>query len=113
MIIFNLNQLLHQTETEIRYFEFDKLISDIFWYFTEKTIQKMGFCLTLLGGSGRVVNSLTFDWHHLSPLAAFTSSGSVYFLHNGRWWQWICKFTLPTLKTFLEACSQDAFGNKQ
>ena len=33
---------------------------------------------------------LTFAWHHLSPLAAFTSG--AYFLHNGRRWQWICKF---------------------
>ena len=26
---------------------------------------------------------LTFAWHRLGPLAAFTSS--AYFLHNGRW----------------------------
>ena len=37
---------------------------------------------------------LTFAWHHLSPLAAFTSS--AYFLHNGR--QWICEFYTANFK---------------
>ena len=50
----------------------------------------------LLGGSGRLLTPLTFAWHHLSPLAAFTSS--AYFLHNGRWWQWICKFYTANFK---------------
>ena len=72
----------------------------------------------VMGGSGGVVNSLTFAWHRLSPLAAFTSSGtgSVYFLHNvtmeGGNSEFV-NFTLPTLKTFLEARSQNVFGNKQ
>ena len=29
-----------------------------------------------------LLTPLTFAWHHLSPLAAFSSG--VYFLHNGR-----------------------------
>ena len=37
-----------------------------------------------------LLTPLTFARHRLSPLAAFTSS--AYFLHNGRWWQWICEF---------------------
>ena len=39
---------------------------------------------------------LTFAWHRLSPLAAFTSS--AYFLHNGKQWQWICKFYTASFK---------------
>ena len=39
---------------------------------------------------------LTFVWHRLSPLAAFTSG--AYFLHNGRQWQWICKFYTANVK---------------
>ena len=30
-----------------------------------------------------LLTPLTFAWHRISPLAAFTSS--AYFLHNGRW----------------------------
>ena len=37
-----------------------------------------------------LLTPLTFAWHCLSPLAAFTSS--AYFLHSGRRWQWICTF---------------------
>ena len=40
---------------------------------------------SLLGSSGRVVNSLDFCLA-LSPVAAFTSG--AYFLRNGRRWQW-------------------------
>ena len=43
---------------------------------------------------------LTFAQHRLSPLAAFTSG--VYFLYNGRRWQWICEFCIANFK-----------GNKQ
>ena len=39
---------------------------------------------------------LTFAWHRLSPLAAFTSG--AYFLHNGRRWQWICEFHTANFK---------------
>ena len=38
--------------------------------------------LPLMGSAGSVVTPLTFAWHCLSPLAAFTSG--AYFLHNGR-----------------------------
>ena len=37
-----------------------------------------------------LLTPLTFARHHLSPFTAFTSG--AYFLHNGRRWQWICKF---------------------
>ena len=43
-----------------------------------------------------LLSPLTFAWHHLSPLAAFTSG--AYFLHNGRRWQWICEFYTANLK---------------
>ena len=43
-----------------------------------------------------LLTPLTFAWHHLSPLAAFTSS--VYFLHSGRRWQWICEFYTANAK---------------
>ena len=43
-----------------------------------------------------LLTPLTFAWHHLSPLATFTSG--AYFLHNGRWWQWICKFNSANFK---------------
>ena len=36
-----------------------------------------------------LLTPLTFARHRLGPLAAFTSGS--YFLHNGRWWQWICE----------------------
>ena len=51
-----------------------------------------------------LLTPLIFARHHLSPLAAFTSS--VYFLHNGRILQ-------STLKAFLEAHGQNVSGNKQ
>ena len=47
-----------------------------------------------------LLTPLTFARHHLSPLAAFTSG--AFFLHNGRWWQWIC--------TFYTANFKDIFG---
>ena len=43
-----------------------------------------------------LLTPLTFARHHLSPLAAFTSS--AYFLHNGRWWQWTCEFYTANFK---------------
>ena len=57
--------------------------------------------LNILGSSVGVVNSLVFYFtqHRLRPLAVFTSG--MYFLHNGRWWQWIHEVTAPTLKAFL------------
>ena len=38
----------------------------------------------------------TFARHCWNPLAAFTSG--AYFLHNGRRWQWICKFYTAKFK---------------
>ena len=58
-----------------------------------------------------LLTPLTFARHHLSPLAAFTSG--AYFLHNGRRDSEFAKFTLPTLKAFLEDRSQNVSGNKQ
>ena len=43
-----------------------------------------------------LLTPLTFAQHRLSPLAAFTSG--VYFLHNGRRWQWICEFYIANFK---------------
>ena len=55
---------------------------------------------------------LTFAQHCLSPLAAFPSG--AYFLHNGTLeGGGFVNFTLLTLKTFLEAHSQNVSGNKQ
>ena len=56
-----------------------------------------------------LLTPLTFAQHCLSPLSAFTFG--AYFLHNGRLWQWT-NITLPTLKTFLEARTQNVSGNK-
>ena len=67
--------------------------------------------LHLQGVQAWLLIPLTFARHSLSPLAAFTSS--AYFLHNGRWWLWIREFYTATLKTFLEAHSQNVSGNKQ
>ena len=50
-----------------------------------------------------LLTPLTFARHCLSPLAAFTSG--VYFLNNGNHDSEFANFTLPTLKTFLEAHS--------
>ena len=58
-----------------------------------------------------LLTPLTFARHHLSPLAAFTFG--VYFLHNESGDSEFANFTLPTLKAFFEACSQNASGNKK
>ena len=58
-----------------------------------------------------LLTPLTFARHCSSPLAAFTSG--AYFLHNGRQDSEFVNFTLPTLKAFLEARSQNVSGNKQ
>ena len=66
--------------------------------------------LRLLGGSGGVVNSLDF-----CP-ASLKSLGCFYFrcaLSSRQWKAVTVNFTLPTLKTFLEARSQNVSGNKQ
>ena len=43
-----------------------------------------------------LLTPLTFAQHRLGPLAAFISS--VYFLDNGRWWEWICEFYTANFK---------------
>ena len=43
-----------------------------------------------------LLTPLTFARHRLSPLAAFISG--AYFLHNGRWWQWIWEFYTANFK---------------
>ena len=58
-----------------------------------------------------LLTPLTFAQHRLSPMAAFTSG--AYFLHNGRCDSEFANFTLPTLKAFWEARSQNVSGNKQ
>ena len=47
-----------------------------------------------------LLTPLTFTRHRLSPLATFTSS--VYFLQNGRWWQWICEVYSANFKGIFE-----------
>ena len=47
-----------------------------------------------------LLTPLTFAWHCLSPLAAFTSG--AHLLHNGRRWQWICKFYTDNFKDVFE-----------
>ena len=52
-----------------------------------------------------LLTTLTFAWHRLSPLAAFTSG--AYFLHNGRWWQWICEFYTVNFKGIFGGLSSE------
>ena len=59
----------------------------------------------VVGGSGGVVNSLDF-----CP-ASLKSLGCFYFTMEGGDSEF-ANFTLPTLKTFLEARSQNVSGNK-
>ena len=77
----------------------------------EDMLLEMGFGLALLGNSGGVVNSLDF-----CP-ASFKSLGCFYFqcVLSSQWkvMTEFANFTLPTLKTFLEAHSQNVSGNKQ
>ena len=44
-----------------------------------------------------LLTPLTFVRHHL---AAFTSG--AYFLHSGRWWQWLCEFYTANFKEIFE-----------
>ena len=67
---------------------------------------------TLLGGAGRAVNSLDFCRPRLSPVAAFISGVRTFFTMEGGVREF-ANFTLPTLKTFLEARSQNVSTNKQ
>ena len=53
-----------------------------------------------------------FARHRLSPLAAFTSGAYFLFTMEGGDSEF-ANFTLPTLKAFLEARSQNVSGYKQ
>ena len=59
-----------------------------------------------------LLTPLTFAQHRLSPLAAFTSGAYTFFTMEGGDSEFV-NFTLAILKTFLEARSQNVFGNKQ
>ena len=58
-----------------------------------------------------LLTPLTFAWHRLCPLAAFTSVCTFFTMESGD--SEFQNFTLPILKTFLEARSQNVSGNKQ
>ena len=59
--------------------------------FLKKIFQQLlSFKLSYWAVQAGLLTPLTFAQHRLSPLAAFISD--AYFLHNGRWWQWICEF---------------------
>ena len=64
---------------------------------------------TLLGASGGVVNSLDFCPASLKSLGCFYFH---FFTMEGSKSEF-ASFTLPTLITFLEACSQNVSVNKQ
>ena len=59
-------------------------------------VEKMHFGASYWAIKAGLLTPLTFAWHRLSPLAAFISG--AYFLHNGRWWQWICEFYTANFK---------------
>ena len=63
-----------------------------------------------MGGSGEVVNSADFCPASFSPLAA---TSGIYFLAMEGGDSEFANFTLPTLKAFLEARSQNVSGNKR
>ena len=52
-----------------------------------------------------LLTPLTFARHRLSPLAAFTSGACFVHMEGGG--SELANFTLPTLKAFLEARSQN------
>ena len=58
-----------------------------------------------------LLTPLTFARHRLSPLAAFTSVRTFFTMEGGD--SEFSNFTLPTLKAFFEACSDNVSGNKQ
>ena len=58
-----------------------------------------------------LLTPLTFAWHCSSPLAAFISVRTFFTMKGGD--SEFANFTLPALKTFLEARSQNVSGNKQ
>ena len=69
------------------------------------------FALSELGGSVGVVNSLDFFPASLKSLGCFYFQCTFFTMEGGD--SEFANFTLPTLKTFLEARSQNVSGNKQ
>ena len=58
-----------------------------------------------------LLTPLTFARHRLSPLAALIPVRTFFKMEGGD--SEFANFTLPILKAFLEARSQNVFGNKQ
>ena len=58
-----------------------------------------------------LLTPLTFARHRLSPLTALLPVRTVFTIEGGD--SEFATFTLPTLKTFLEAHIQNVSGNKQ
>ena len=69
------------------------------------------FTLFYMAVQAGLLTPLTFARHRLSPLAAFTSS--AYFFTTEGSDSKFANFTVPTLKTVLEALSQNVSVNKQ
>ena len=69
--------------------------------------------LILLGGSGGVINSLDFCPASLKSLGCFYFRWVLSSLTMEGGDNKFAKFTVPTLKAFLEASNQNVSGNKQ
>ena len=67
--------------------------------------------MTVLGGSGGVVNPLAFDPASLKSLACFYFRCTFYKMEGG--YSEFAKFTVPILKYFLNARNQNVSGSKQ
>ena len=67
--------------------------------------------MCLLDGSGRDVNSFDFCQASLKSLGCFYFRCVLFAMEGGD--SEFANFTLPTLKIFLEARSQNVSGNKQ
>ena len=68
--------------------------------------------VTLLGDSGRVVNSLDFCPASFKSLGCFYFRYVLFFTMEGSDSEF-ANFTLPTLKAFFEARSHNVSGSKQ
>ena len=77
--------------------------SFIGWPEDREFVEKMHFGASYWAIQAGLLTPLTFSRHRLSPLAAFTTG--AYFLHNGRWWQWICEFYTANFKA-ITCCSR-------
>ena len=64
------------------------------------TVRQWVATVWLLGGSGRVVNSLVFYPASVKSLGCFTSG--VCCLHNGRQWQWLGEVYIASFKGIFE-----------